>query len=65
MNARTRTRAKKALDKIDKMVSEITQWQGKPPKLVRVNHGDFLALTETEQLVDGKLRGRDLEVRPG
>lgn len=59
-------RARKALDKIDKMVRELRAWKGETPKLVRVNHGDYLALVEAK-LVDeaGKLRGRELEVRPG
>ena len=65
MNRRTQTRARKALDKIDKMIAEITRWQGKAPQLVRVCHADYLALVEAEQLVDGKLKGRELEVRPG
>ena len=65
MNRRTQTRARKALDKIDKMVAEIKGWKGQAPTIVRVCHADYLALVEAEQLVDGKLRGRELEVRPG
>lgn len=47
------------------MVAEIKSWKGQAPTVVRVCHADYLALVEAEQLVDGKLRGRELEVRPG
>jgi hypothetical protein len=58
-------RASRALTKIDKMVREIKQWKGEAPKLVRVNHGDYLALVEANLIQDGRLRGRELEVKPG
>ena len=62
---RTQARARRARDKIDKMVREITQWKGERPTMVRVNHGDYLALTECNWIRDGKLSGTNLEVRPG
>ena len=62
---RTQARARKARDKIDKMVREITQWKGERPTMVRVNHGDYLALTEVGWIKDGVLSGTKLEVRPG
>lgn len=64
-SARTKRRALRARDKIEKMQREITAWKGKAPELVRVNHGDYLALTEVGWIVDGKLSGTSLEVRPG
>ncbi len=63
--ARTKRRALKARDKIDKIVREITAYKGERPKLVRVTMADFLALTEVGWLKDGKLSGSNLEVKPG
>lgn len=62
---RTKRRALKARDKIDKMQRELTAWKGEAPKLVRVCHADYLALIEVGWVVDGKLSGSSLEVRPG
>jgi hypothetical protein len=54
-------RAEKALDRVDKMIREITAWKGEKPKIVRVNHGDYLALTEC-----GKLNHfPGVEIKPG
>lgn len=63
--ARTKRRALKARDKVDKMVREITNYKGKRPTMVRVNMPDYLALTEVGWLKDGKLSGSNLEVKPG
>lgn len=63
--ARTKRRALKARDKIDKMVREITRYKGERPTLVRVNMGDYLALTEVGWIKDGVLSGSHLEVKPG
>lgn len=38
---------------------------GSKPTLVRVNAGDFLALTECNYINDGKLSGTQLEVQIG
>lgn len=62
---RTRTRAEKARAKIDKMIAEQTAWTGKKPTVVRVETADLLALVECRYVVDGRLSGTDLEVRPG
>lgn len=62
---RTKTRALKARNKIDKMVREITAWKGERPSLVRVNMSDYLALVECDWIRDGKLSGTSLEVKPG
>ena len=61
----TRLRARRAAEKVDRMIAEITRWRGERPKVVRVNHSDYVALVETGELEEGKLRGRDVEVRPG
>mgnify|MGYP003657646357 CR=1 FL=1 len=63
--ARTKRRALKARDKIDKMVREITRYKGERPTLVRVNMGDYLALTEVGWIKNGVLAGSHLEVKPG
>ena len=63
--ARTKRRALKALDKIYKTVAEITKYKGERPKLIRVNMGDYLALTEVGWIKDGVLSGSNLEVKPG
>jgi len=55
----------RALDKIEKMVREIKAWKGEYPKLVRVNYKDYLALVDAGLIEDNKLKGRDLEVKPG
>lgn len=58
-------RARKALDKIDKMVREVTQWRGERPTIVRVRMADYLALTECGYVQEGRLNGTALEVKPG
>ncbi len=63
--ASAKARADRTVKKINKMVREITQWNGQRPSMVRVNYGDYLALTEANYLQDGKLSGTNLEVRPG
>jgi hypothetical protein len=65
ISARTKRRALKARDKIDKMRREWRQWKGEEMTVARVNHGDFLALTEVGWIKDGKLSGSELEVLPG
>lgn len=66
MNSKTQRRAIKARDKIYKIRKEIQQWQGKAPDLVRVNHADYLALTETGWIAkDGTLSGTHIKVEPG
>ena len=63
--SRTQRRAIKARDKVYAIRNEIKQWQGEYPSLVRVNHGDYLALTECNWISDGKLSGTDIKVEPG
>ena len=63
--SRTQRRAIKARDKVYAIRNEIKQWQGQYPSLVRVNHGDYLALTECNWISDGKLSGTDIRVEPG
>lgn len=63
--SRTQRRAIKARDKIFKIRNEIKAWQGRFPETVRVNHSDFLALTECNWISDGKLSGTDIKVEPG
>ncbi len=65
MSAKTKRRALKARDKIDKIVKEITRYTGTRPRRVHVNHGDYLALTEVGWIKDGKLSGSELEVEVG
>lgn len=65
MADKVKRRANQARDKINKMVREIEAWKGEKPTVVRVNHGDFLALTEVGWIRDGKLSGTMLEVKPG
>lgn len=60
---RVKFRAEKARNKIEKMRREWQSWKGEPCKLVRVNHRDFLALTEMGYVRDGYLSGTDVEVR--
>jgi len=64
---KTQTRANKALEKVRKMRAEWRQWKGEDCTVVRVNMGDYLALTECNYVRDGKLSGdpHGLEVRPG
>ena len=62
---KTRTRADKALDKINAIVREIKQFTGDKPTTVRVNGGDYLALTECNYLRDGKLSGTNLDIKIG
>jgi len=64
-DARTKRRALKARDKIDKMVREITSYKGERPTRVRVTISDHLALTEVGWLKDNVLSGTNLEVLPG
>lgn len=63
VDRRTRRRAEKTLERIRKMRAEWTQWKGETCKLVRVNHGDYLALVECGYVRNGKLSGDDLEVK--
>ncbi len=63
--AKTKRRALKARDKIDKIVREITNYTGKRPTVVHVNMPDFLALTEVGWVKDGTLSGSTIEVKPG
>lgn len=65
MSAKIKRRALKARDKIDKMRAEITRYTGTAPRLIHVNHGDYLALTEVGWIKDGKLSGSNLEIEPG
>ena len=67
VDRKTRRRADKARDKIAKIVREVTDWKGERPTVVRVNHGDHLALVECGYVRDGKLSGdsHGLEVMPG
>lgn len=54
-------RAQDALLKVEKMIQEITAWRGTRPTVVRVNHGDYLALVEL-----GKLEQfPGIEIKPG
>ena len=62
---RTQRRAIKARDKVYKIRNEIKSWRGHFPEIVRVNHGDYLALTESNWISDGKLSGTDIRVEPG
>jgi hypothetical protein len=67
VDRRTRRRADNAKEKIRKMIAEITGWNGERPTVVRVNMGDYLALTECGYVRDGVLSGdpHSLEVKPG
>lgn len=66
MNSKTSRRAIKARDKIFKIRKEIQQWQGKSPDLVRVNHADYLALTECGWISNqGTLSGTHIKIEPG
>jgi len=58
-------RARRARDKVEKMIREMKAWQGQRPTLLRVNMGDYLALTEVGFVRDGKWSGTDIEVKPG
>lgn len=62
---RTQRRAIKARDKVYKIRNEIKSWRGEFPEIVRVNYGDYLALTESNWISDGKLSGTDIRVEPG
>ena len=63
---KVQTRARKARDKVKRMVTEITAWKGEKPKVVRVSMSDYLALTECDWLTDdGRLSGTMIEVKPG
>ena len=62
---KTRTRADKALGKVNGIVREIKQFTGAAPTIVRVNAPDFLALTECNYLRDGKLSGTNLDIKIG
>lgn len=55
----------RALDKIEKMVREIKAWKGEAPTLVRISYKEYLALVDAGLIENNKLKGRDLEVKPG
>jgi hypothetical protein len=63
--SRTKRRAIKARDKVYAIRREWMGWQGKYPDVVRVNHGDYLALTECNWISDGRLSGTEIKVEPG
>lgn len=54
-------RAEKARQRVNKMIVEQTQWQGKRPTVIRVQLRDYLALVELEWAD----RWPGIEVKPG
>lgn len=65
MDAKTRTRANKALDKVAKMRREWKSWKGCEPTVIRVNSGDYLALVEAGYVRDDVLSGTKIPVKIG
>lgn len=61
IDKRTKRRAEQARKKVGNMIIEMKNWKGTRPAIVRVNHGDYLALTECNLLNEWP----GVEVKPG
>ena len=62
---KTQTRGLKARRHIERMRAELRSYTKKEPTVVRVNAGDYLALTECRYVRDGVLSGDTLTVAIG